>query len=106
MTTLLERIGTREAKVVVVGAGYVGLPLAVEVAKARFKVTAYDKSVDKVQSIGRGVSYVNDVSSETLAPLVEAGTPTPVSGKRTTLEYLSGFGAGSHVRGRSGSRQR
>ena len=74
MTTLLERIRTREAKVVVVGAGYVGLPLAVEVAKAGFKVTAYDKSVDKVQSLGRGVSYVNDVSSETLAPLVEAGT--------------------------------
>ena len=74
MTTLLERIRTREAKVVVVGAGYVGLPLAVEVAKAGFKVTAYDKSVDKVQSLGRGVSYVNDVSSETLAPLVKAGT--------------------------------
>ncbi len=74
MTTLLERIRTREAKVVVVGAGYVGLPLAVEVAKAGFKITAYDKSVDKVQSLGRGVSYVKDISSETLAPLVEAGT--------------------------------
>ncbi len=74
MTTLLERIKTREAKVVVVGAGYVGLPLAVEVAKAGFKVTAYDRSVDKVRSLGRGVSYVNDVSSATLAPLVEAGT--------------------------------
>ncbi len=74
MTTLLERIRTREAKVVVVGAGYVGLPLAVEVAKAGFKITAYDKSVEKVQSLGRGISYVNDVSSETLAPLVEAGT--------------------------------
>jgi UDP-N-acetyl-D-glucosamine dehydrogenase len=74
MTTLLERIKTRAAKVVVVGAGYVGLPLAVEVAKAGFKITAYDKSVDKVESLGRGVSYVNDVSSATLAPLVEAGT--------------------------------
>jgi UDP-N-acetyl-D-glucosamine dehydrogenase len=74
MTTLLERIKTRAAKVVVVGAGYVGLPLAVEVAKAGFKITAYDKSVGKVHSLGRGVSYVNDVSSATLAPLVEAGT--------------------------------
>src|SRR3954452_3620151 len=74
MGTLLERIAAREAKVVVIGAGYVGLPLAVEVAKAGFKVTAYDKSVDKVQSLGRGVSYVHDVSSETLAPLVAAGT--------------------------------
>jgi len=73
MTTLLERIRTREATVVVVGAGYVGLPLAVEVAKAGFQVIAYDKSVDKVQSLGRGVSYINDVSSETLAPLVSSG---------------------------------
>ena len=74
MTTLLERIKRCEAKVVVVGAGYVGLPLAVEVAKAGFKITAYDKSVDKVQSLGRGISYINDVSSETLAPLVRSGT--------------------------------
>ncbi len=74
MMTLLERIRTRDAAVVVVGAGYVGLPLAVEVAKAGFQVTAYDKSADKVRSLGRGVSYVHDVSSETLAPLVEAGT--------------------------------
>ena len=74
MVTLLERIRTRAAKVVVVGAGYVGLPLAVEVAKAGFEVTAYDKSVDKVRSLGRGISYVHDVSSETLAPLVGTGT--------------------------------
>ena len=74
MTTLLERIRTRAAKVVVIGAGYVGLPLAVEVAKAGFRITAYDKSVDKVKSLGRGISYVNDVSSAVLAPLVEAGT--------------------------------
>jgi UDP-N-acetyl-D-glucosamine dehydrogenase len=74
MRTLLERIAAREAKVVVIGAGYVGLPLAVEVAKAGFKVTAYDKSADKVQSLGRAVSYVHDVPSETLAPLVATRT--------------------------------
>jgi UDP-N-acetyl-D-glucosamine dehydrogenase len=39
MMTLAERIKTREATVVVVGAGYVGLPLAVETAKAGFKTT-------------------------------------------------------------------
>jgi UDP-N-acetyl-D-glucosamine dehydrogenase len=73
MTTLLERIQTREAKVVVVGAGYVGLPLAVEVAKAGFQTTAYDKSAEKVEALGRGTSYIKDVPSETLAPLVQAG---------------------------------
>jgi UDP-N-acetyl-D-glucosamine dehydrogenase len=74
--TLLERIKTREARVVVVGAGYVGLPLAVEVAKAKFHVTAYDKSVEKVQLLNKGVSYIKDVPSATLEPLVKAGTLT------------------------------
>jgi UDP-N-acetyl-D-glucosamine dehydrogenase len=72
--TLLERIQAREARVVVVGAGYVGLPLAVEVAAAGFPTTAYDRSVEKVESLRRGVSYVNDVPSARLEPLVRAGT--------------------------------
>ncbi|HVY41107.1 MAG TPA: nucleotide sugar dehydrogenase [Polyangia bacterium] len=72
--TLLDRIKTKEARVVVVGAGYVGLPLAVEVAKAKFQVTAYDKSVEKVQLLNKGVSYIKDVPSSTLEPLVKAGT--------------------------------
>ncbi len=71
--TLLERIQARQARVVVVGAGYVGLPLAVEVAAAGFPTTAYDKSADKVASLARGVSYVNDVPSTRLAALVRAG---------------------------------
>ncbi len=74
--TLLDRIKTKEARVVVVGAGYVGLPLAVEVAKAKFQVIAYDKSVEKVQLLNKGVSYIKDVPSSTLAPLVKAGTLT------------------------------
>jgi UDP-N-acetyl-D-glucosamine dehydrogenase len=72
--TLLERIQARQARVVVVGAGYVGLPLAVEVAAAGFPTTAYDKSIEKMAALGRGVSYVNDVPSARLEPLVRAGT--------------------------------
>jgi UDP-N-acetyl-D-glucosamine dehydrogenase len=72
--TLLELIRARRARVVVVGAGYVGLPLAVEVAAAGFETTAYDRSAEKVRSIAAGVSYVNDVPSSRLAPLVGAGT--------------------------------
>jgi UDP-N-acetyl-D-glucosamine dehydrogenase len=72
--TLLERIAARQARVVVVGAGYVGLPLAVEVAAAGFPTIAYDRSAEKVASLGRGVSYVNDVPSARLEPLVRAGT--------------------------------
>jgi UDP-N-acetyl-D-glucosamine dehydrogenase len=73
MTTVAERIKTREARVVVVGAGYVGLPLAVETAKAGFKTTAYDRSREKVEALLRGVSYVKDVPTTVLEPLVRAG---------------------------------
>jgi UDP-N-acetyl-D-glucosamine dehydrogenase len=71
---LLERIETRTARVVVVGAGYVGLPLAVEIAGAGFKTTAYDKSLSKVQSIANGTSYIKDVASSRLEPLVRDGS--------------------------------
>jgi UDP-N-acetyl-D-glucosamine dehydrogenase len=71
--TLVELIRSREARVVVVGAGYVGLPLAVEVAKAGFRTTAYDKSSTKIDSLARGASYIQDVPSTALAPLVAAG---------------------------------
>ena len=71
--TLLGRIEAREATVVVVGAGYVGLPLAVETAKAGFETIAFDKSPDKVQALARGVSYIKDVSSAVLEPLVVEG---------------------------------
>jgi UDP-N-acetyl-D-glucosamine dehydrogenase len=76
MTTVAERIKTREARVVVVGAGYVGLPLAVEVAKVGFKTIAYDKSREKVDLILRGVSYIKDVPTAVLEPLVRVGTLT------------------------------
>ena len=72
--TIAERITRREAHVVVVGAGYVGLPLAVEVAKAKFKVTCYDRSREKVDSLLRGVSYIKDVPTSELEPLVASKT--------------------------------
>jgi UDP-N-acetyl-D-glucosamine dehydrogenase len=71
--TIVDRIKSREAEVVVVGAGYVGLPLAVEVAKAGFHVTAYDRSAEKVTLLNKGVSYIKDIPSPVLEPLVRAG---------------------------------
>ena len=73
MKTLLERIGDRSAQVVVVGAGYVGLPLAVEIAGAGFATTAYDRMVAKVNAIKSGQSHIADVPSSVLAPLVAQG---------------------------------
>src|SRR4051812_2595331 len=86
MTSLLERIKNRSANVVVVGAGYVGLPLAVEIAKAGFSVTAYDRSSEKVSSINAGRSYIDDVPTSVVGPLVAdkklaASTDPDVLGK-------------------------
>lgn len=71
--TLREKISGRSARVGVIGLGYVGLPLAVEFAKAGFHVTGIDVIAGKVDAINRGESYIQDISSDTLRPLVEAG---------------------------------
>jgi UDP-N-acetyl-D-glucosamine dehydrogenase len=70
---LEEKIRSRSARVGIVGLGYVGLPLAVEFARAGFSVTGIDLDAKKVDRVNRGDSYVGDVSSSVLAPLVEAG---------------------------------
>src|SRR5258708_36917778 len=70
---LEEKIRTRQAKVGIVGLGYVGLPLAVEIAKAGFEVTGIDLSDSKIARINDGDSYIGDIPSATLKPLVESG---------------------------------
>jgi UDP-N-acetyl-D-glucosamine dehydrogenase len=70
---LLTKIQTKRARVVVVGIGYVGLPLVVEFARAGFSVTGYDKDREKVRLLSRGESYIGDIPSSVLRPLVEAG---------------------------------
>jgi len=63
----------RQANVGSAGLGYVGLPLAVEFAKAGFDVTGIDLSDSKVQRINAGDSYVGDIPNSALAPLVKSG---------------------------------
>ena len=70
---LEERIRWRQAKVGIVGLGYVGLPLAVEFAKAGFGVTGIDLSDSKIARVNARESYVGDVANAALAPLVESG---------------------------------
>jgi len=70
---LRKKIQTRTARVGVVGLGYVGLPLVVEFAQAGFAVTGIDLQDSKVASINRGESYVQDVPTEVLKPLVRDG---------------------------------
>src|SRR5437016_307110 len=70
---LEEKIRTRRARVGIVGLGYVGLPLAVEFAKAGFSVTGIDISGQKTSRVNAGESYIGDIPSSTLGPLVESG---------------------------------
>jgi UDP-N-acetyl-D-glucosamine dehydrogenase len=70
---LEEKIKLRSARVGIIGLGYVGLPLAVEFAKAGFSVTGIDVQESKVDQLRRGESYIQDTSSDVLRPLVEAG---------------------------------
>lgn len=67
VTPLLEKLRTRSAHIVVMGIGYVGLPLVSEIARAGFEVTGLDTDARRVELLGRGVSYLLDVPSAELA---------------------------------------
>ena len=67
---LKDKIRQRSAKVGVVGLGYVGLPLAVEMAHTGFQVTGIDLVKEKVDAVNSGVSYVLDIASELLRSVV------------------------------------
>ena len=72
--TLLEKIETRRARAGVVGLGYVGLPLAVELAKAGFHTTGIDLDERKVDALTAGESYIPDVRTIDVRALRHAGT--------------------------------
>lgn len=71
--TLLEKLENRTATVAVVGLGYVGLPLAVEFAEAGFNVIGLDLSTEKVNKLNASQSYIPDIPTTQIAPLVAAG---------------------------------
>ncbi len=70
---LKEKIDHDEARMAVIGMGYVGLPLAVVFAEAGFDVTGIDLNAGKTESINRGESYIPDIETERLKKLVDAG---------------------------------
>jgi len=70
---LKEKLESRQANVGVIGLGYVGLPLAVEFARAGFTVTGFDVDESKVSAITAGRSYILDVSTEDVAACVKSG---------------------------------
>jgi UDP-N-acetyl-D-glucosamine dehydrogenase len=70
---LTKKIQSRQAVAGIIGLGYVGLPLALEVAKAGLHVIGYDVSEQKVAEINAGRSYIPDVPTEELAKVVKSG---------------------------------
>lgn len=70
---LRERIDNGDAILAVIGLGYVGLPLMVEMAKAGHKTIGIDIDPTKIALVNAGTSYIADVPNEDIAPLVEAG---------------------------------
>ena len=69
----IAKINDKSARIVVIGIGYVGLPLVVEFARAGYHVTGYDKDPAKVQLLNAGESYIGDIASKDLMPLVKKG---------------------------------
>ena len=70
---LSERIERREAWIGVIGLGYVGLPLALEFAKAGSRAVGFEVDSKKVEAIARGASYIEDVPEDEVAAAVKAG---------------------------------
>ncbi len=70
---LRQRLADRTAQVAVMGLGYVGLPLALAIAEAGFRVVGIDPDTARCDMVNRGASYVGDVPSEAVATQVQAG---------------------------------
>lgn len=75
----------------VIGLGYVGLPLAVELCRAGYHVIGVDLDEKKVSSLAEGISYIDDIENETVASLVADGAFTPTSdySKLASVEAMS-----------------
>lgn len=70
---LLGKIHDKSAEVAVIGLGYVGLPLAVEKAKAGYKTVGFDVQESKVKMVNEGHNYIGDVVNAELEDLVKKG---------------------------------
>ncbi len=73
LVEVLKRLEDRSARVLVVGQGYVGLPVAMRAVEVGFPVVGYDASIERVKSLQAGASYVGDVSDGELGRALAAG---------------------------------
>jgi UDP-N-acetyl-D-glucosamine dehydrogenase len=70
---LISKLQKKEARLGILGLGYVGLPLAVSYAKAGFKVLGFDLDADKVAMVNEGRSYIIDIDNDELAQVTASG---------------------------------
>ncbi|MEL6893537.1 MAG: nucleotide sugar dehydrogenase [Actinomycetota bacterium] len=106
-STAIERIQDRTARVVVVGQGYVGLPVAIRASEVGFRTVGYEVSPQRVEELRAGRSYVGDISDEQIQrhlgstyfptddPADLAGfdvavisVPTPLNDRAPDLQYI------------------
>jgi UDP-N-acetyl-D-glucosamine dehydrogenase len=71
--TLIKKLKDKSAKIGILGMGYVGMPLAVVFAEAGFNVLGIDPDRRKLDAFNKGISYIQDVPTETVARLRKAG---------------------------------
>jgi UDP-N-acetyl-D-glucosamine dehydrogenase len=79
LNALKVKIENRQATAAVIGLGYVGLPLAMEIAAAGFKVVGIDLDKDKIATLKQGKSYIADVSERIIADAVQSGRFKPTT---------------------------
>lgn len=77
--SLVELIGSREAKVGIIGLGYVGFPLAIAFARARFNVTGFDLDPAKVAMLNEGKSYIKHIPAEDIQEITKSGKFHPTA---------------------------
>ncbi|MDW3645911.1 MAG: nucleotide sugar dehydrogenase [Bacteroidia bacterium] len=72
-TELIEKIGTKKAKIGIVGLGYVGMPIALEFCKRGFACKGVDVSKQKVDSLNEGINFIEDLDDQEVAEMVGIG---------------------------------
>ncbi len=73
LTELIDKIKARSAQVGVIGLGYVGLPLSMELARVGFKVTGFDVSKPLIKRLNAGKSDIDDVPDSIVKEMVSSG---------------------------------
>ena len=76
MRNLIKKIKEKEAKVSIIGLGYVGLPLAIEFCNAGFRVTGFDTDENKVKMLRQGESYIKHITNQRLKEILDMFNPT------------------------------